>query len=479
MDLSDHLRVIVASWWRILLVALVVGVGTYAWSDTRDPVFAAEALLSVVGDDVVDPQAGTTQDQLSFRAEYFAEIGHTIAVAGRAGELEQLPYSDEETLRRYSIVATDTSGLILVRAREGSPEEAERIARGVAAALGDVVADDQAAAREERMSQIKRQITAIEDAMSLVAEGSTEWTAYDEALAVNRSALIDAQSQGFFRISVVTPALAGTTPVSPRPGRDALLFFLIAFVLSAESIVVVRAFSDRLARSTDAAAVTELTGLPVLAMVPRGLGPDVVEAFRTLRTNLMLLEGAGKPRTIAIVSPNPGSGKSFVALNLAQSAAGVDARVVLIDADLRRPVLHTRLHTRREPGLSDVLRGGSVPDSLHEVANLPNLRLMPSGAPAGDTVGMLGGRALRQLLDDLVGVDLVVVDTPPGAAYADALAVAAQCDAALVVLDARSTRRRPAKTMVAALDRTGATLIGAVVNSTRVNRRDTYGYERT
>ncbi|MCZ7534841.1 MAG: polysaccharide biosynthesis tyrosine autokinase [Acidimicrobiia bacterium] len=479
MDLSDHLRVVVANWWRILLVAAVVGVGTYAWSNNADPVFTAESLLSVAGDDVLDPQTSTTQDQLAFRAEYFAEIGMTSTVAGRAAELEQLPYSDEETLDHYSIVTTDTSGLLLVRASDNSPEEAESVARGVAGALGDVVNEDQATARQERADQIERRIAAIEDAMSQVAEGSTEWAAYDQALAVNNAALIDVQSQGFFRISVVTQALASTTPVSPRPGRDATLFFLVAFIVTAEGLVVARAFSDRLARTTDAAAVTELTGLPVLAMVPRGIGPDVVEAFRTLRTNLMLLEGAGRPRTVAVVSPQSGFGKSFVSMNLAEAAAGVDARVVLIDADLRRPVLHTRLRCNREPGLSEVLRGGDIAESLHAVPSVPGLRLIPSGATTGDTVGMLGGRAFRQLLDGLDAADLVVIDTPPGAAYADALAVAAQCDAAIIVLDARSTRRRPAKTMVAALERTGATVVGAVVNSTRLNRRDTYGYERT
>jgi len=479
MDLADHFRAVAANWWRILLVCVVVGGGTYAWSNSRDKVYRAESLLSVAGDDVFDPKAGSTQDQISFRAEYFAEIGMTTAVAGKAAEAEQLPYSDDETLGRYKISTTGTSGLLLVHARAGSPEEAESIVSGVTTALSEVVDADQTAARDEREQQIRKQIAAIEEAKSQVKRNSTEWTAYDEALALNKSALIDVQSQGLFRLSVVTKAHATTTPVSPRPRRDAVLLFLIAFVLATESLVVARAFSDRIARSTDAAAVTELTGLPVLAMIPRGPGPDAVEAFRTLRTNLMLLEGARKPRTLAVVGPNPGSGKSFVSMGLAEAAAGVDAAVVLIDGDMRRPVLHTRLRCPRGPGVSDVLKGGSISDSLHRVLGPPSLRLMPSGAPVRDTAAMLGGPAFRQLLGGLDSAELVVIDTPPGAAYADSLAVAAHCDATLIVLDARSTRRRPTKTMVAALERTGATLVGAVVNNTRVNRRDTYGYERS
>ena len=125
---------------------------------------------------------------------------------------------------------------------------------------------------------------------------------------------------------------------------------------SAKGRSSLRAFGDRFARTNDVEQITSFTGLPVLAMVPRGRGPDVVEAFRTLRTNLMFLEGAGRPRTIAIVSPNPGAGKSFSAVHLAESAVAVDATVVLIDADLRRPVLHSRLRCDREPGLSNALR---------------------------------------------------------------------------------------------------------------------------
>jgi capsular exopolysaccharide synthesis family protein len=209
-------------------------------------------------------------------------------------------------------------------------------------------------------------------------------------------------------------------------------------------------------------------------MVPRGRGPDVVEAFRTLRTNLMFLEGAGRPRTIAIVSPNPGAGKSFSAVHLAESAVAVDATVVLIDADLRRPVLHSRLRSEREPGLSNALRGAELQSTLHRVDGIPNLKLLPSGSAVNDTVGVLGGRAFRHVLDTLDSAELVIVDTPPGAVYADALAVAAQCDATLLVLDAKSTRRRAARTLIDSLERTGATLIGVVVNNAQVNRRDTY-----
>src|SRR5205085_630742 len=96
--------------------------------------------------------------------------------------------------------------------------------------------------------------------------------------------------------------------------------------------------------ATEATAdVTTVAGLQVLARIPEGTGTDTVEAFRVLRTNLMFLEGAGKPRTLAVVSANQGAGKTFVAVQLAQAVAAIDERVVLIDADLRKPTVHDRL----------------------------------------------------------------------------------------------------------------------------------------
>jgi capsular exopolysaccharide synthesis family protein len=235
----------------------------------------------------------------------------------------------------------------------------------------------------------------------------------------------------------------------------------------------VRALSDRVSKASDVATITDLTGLPVLAQVPRGRGPEVVEAFRTLRTNLMFLEGAGQPRTIALLSPNADAGKSFCSIRLAESAIAVDAQVVLVDADLRRPVLHERLRVDREPGLTDVLRGTPLAKALHAVDGYQNLRVLSSGSQVSDTVAALGGRSLQDVLDALDDAELIVVDTPPGD-YADALAVAAQCDAALLVLDAQTTRRRATRQFIEALERTGASLIGVILNNASVSKRATY-----
>jgi capsular exopolysaccharide synthesis family protein len=474
MTLADHLRVIAANWWRILLIALVFGGLAYAYSSSQDKVYRSAALLSVAPGlgDPTQPVIGS--DELAFRAEFYANIARQRNVAGDGAELAELDISEEEAASRLDTITNETSGFILLRASGPTPDEARRLANGTARALAQYVSNEQQDIVEAQVLVLTNRLAEIERQIEAVPEGSDEAVLFSQSRADTRRAIVEAQTRSTFAIATVTPAFPSEDPVSPTPTRDALLAFLLAGIIAAETLVIIRTFSDRFARTQDASAITEFTGLPVLAMIPRGRGPDVVEAFRTLRTNLLFLEGAGRPRTVALVSPNPSSGKSFCAIHLAESAVAVDAEVVLVDADLRRPVIHSRVRVPREPGLSDALRGADIHHALHYVEGIPNLKVMPSGSPVSDTVGVLGGRAFRQVLDTIDTAELVVVDTPPGAVYADALAVSAQCDATLLVLDAKTTRRRAARLMIDSLERTGATLIGVVVNNASYSRRDTY-----
>ncbi|HEX4493047.1 MAG TPA: Wzz/FepE/Etk N-terminal domain-containing protein [Acidimicrobiia bacterium] len=475
MDLTDHLRVLRANWWKVLIAAIIVGAIAYGFSATRPNVYQANQLLSVASVDATSNTVVDT-DQIDFRASFYAAVANTPAIAAQVQKSQNLKDLSVDAVQSdIHVTVTDTTGIMEVRADGRNPAEAVKIATGTSSALKGFITAQQQSELNGRRKDLQSQIASYQSALDTAAvKQSVSLTNFvNQALLTAQQSLLDLQPSGF-QVQGLTVPIASNGPVSPRPKKAGLLGFLVALVLVGEGIVVFRAFGDRFARTNDVEQITSFTGLPVLAMVPRGRGPDVVEAFRTLRTNLMFLEGAGRPRTIAIVSPNPGAGKSFSAVHLAESAVAVDATVVLIDADLRRPVLHSRLRSDREPGLSNALRGADLQSTLHRVDGIPNLKLLPSGSAVNDTVGVLGGRAFRHVLDSLDSAELVVVDTPPGAVYADALAVAAQCDATLLVLDSKSTRRRAARTLIDSLERTGATLIGVVVNNAQVNRRDTY-----
>jgi len=476
VDLADHLRVVRTNWWKILIVALVVGGLAYAYSRSKPNVYAAHQLLSVASQDVTSSQT-IDPNQIDFRSTYYAAVGNTpdIASTARAHEKLTSQLTLNQMMSDIKVTSTATTGILQVSTTGRTSLEAVQITDGVSFALHEAVTAEQTAQVDAQKATLKKSIAALESSLSTpeVKNNVALSNFVQQNLTTAQQTLLTLQPTGF-QVTALTKPIASLGPVSPHPKKAGLLGFLVALIFAGEGLVVLRAFGDRFARTNDVEQITSFTGLPVLAMVPRGRGPDVVEAFRTLRTNLMFLEGAGRPRTIAIVSPNPGAGKSFAAVHLAESAVAVDATVVLIDADLRRPVLHSRLRCDREPGLSNALRGSDLQAALHRVEGIPSLKLIPSGSPVNDTVGVLGGRAFRHVLDSLDTAELVVVDTPPGAVYADALAVSAQCDATLLILDARSTRRRAARTMIDSLERTGATVIGVVVNNAQVNRRDTY-----
>jgi capsular exopolysaccharide synthesis family protein len=475
VDLLDHLLVARTYWWKILLVALVAGGLSYGFSVSHPKEYAADQLLSVGIQSPLNAfRPGETQ--IDLRARFYAAIGNARSTAETVRSKQHLTsLSVEQVKSKIDVLLTPTIGILEVSTTGRSQLEAAEIAGGVSNALSDYVTAEQTVKTNAERARLQKQIQALNTTLASAA-GQTDGdlrNLVQQRLTAAQKTLLSLRVIGF-QVTPLTVAVPRPGPISPHPKKAGLLGFLVALIVVGESTVIARNLSDRFARTNDVAQITSFTGLPVLAVVPRGRGPDVVESFRTLRTNVMFLEGAGRPRTVAMVSPNPGAGKSFCAVQLAEAAVAVDAAVVLVDADLRRPVLHSRLRCDREPGLSDALRGGDLPSTLHSVDGIANLTLIPSGSAVDDTVAVLGGRAFRHVLDSLDLAELVVVDTPPGAVYADALAVAAQCDATLLVFDATSTRRRAARTMIDSLERTGSTLIGVVVNNAQVNLRDTY-----
>jgi capsular exopolysaccharide synthesis family protein len=473
VDLLGHLAIFRANWWRILIVAAIVGGASYAFSASHPKVYAADQLMSVASQ---DPSTGRGETQIALRVQFYAAVGNARLIASAVRSKQHLTaLSVDQVQSRIFVFETASTGILEVTATGRTPGEAATIAAGVSAALSDFVTKEQTDATNAQRSELEAQVNALQNMQSTAAVRNDPILAafVQQEVTRLRRTLLTLRVSGF-QVTPLTPPVIRPGPISPHPKKAGMLGFLVTVILVGEGAVMTRGFKDRFARTNDVEQITNLTGLPVLAMVPHGRGPDVVEAFRTLRTNLMFLEGADRPRTIAIVSPNPGAGKSFCAAHLAESAVAVDAIVVLVDADLRRPVLHSRLRCDREPGLSNALRGSELRSTLQSVPGIPNLKLIPSGSVVNDAVGVLGGRAFRHVLDSLEFADVVIVDTPPGSVYADALAVAAQCDATLLVLDAKSTRRRAARTLIDSLERTGATLIGVVVNNAQVDVRNTY-----
>lgn len=207
------------------------------------------------------------------------------------------------------------------------------------------------------------------------------------------------------------------------------------------------------------------------------------EAFRSLRTSL-LLSGVGQPpKTVLVTSSTPAEGKSTIASNLAAVLAFRDAKVLLIDADLRRPTIHSRFGISSRLGLSTVLSGtSSLDDSMQTVPEAPNLYLLPSGPVPPFPTELIASERMIDLLEECKArFTHIIIDSPPVLTITDALILAPYAEAVLLVVRygraSKHSVRRSRDLMLRAGTRLGGTVINAV-DAASQRYYGYYGYQR-
>jgi tyrosine-protein kinase Etk/Wzc len=194
-----------------------------------------------------------------------------------------------------------------------------------------------------------------------------------------------------------------------------------------------------------------------------------IEAFRNLRTSLIWSDGGEALKTLVVTSAAPGEGKTLTAANLAVTLAYDGLRVLLVDCDIRRPRVHGLFHLPRAPGLMELLTtsagpGGSRLPAIRETA-VVGLSVLPCGALPSNAANLLSGTRMRVLLQELrEQFDIIVLDTPPVLATADAGIVASLTDGVLLVVRAGTTDRNAAQRACQQLANVGAHVIGTVLN---------------
>lgn len=240
--------------------------------------------------------------------------------------------------------------------------------------------------------------------------------------------------------------------------------------------------------------ITSGLGLSILGAVPeirRAKGEtasaeeaaQVIEAFRTIRLNLMHTVTGERGFALTVTSPMPGDGKSLVSSNLALSFAEAGKRTLLIDGDTRRGELHRTFGVDRRPGLLDHLAEGTPVEAALHPTNHPRLTLMTGGARHRNGPELLGSAAMRELLQRVRGeYDVVIVDSPPLGAGIDPFLLGTLTGHLLLVVRAGETEREFAEAKLQILDQLPVRLVGAVLNDIRTTMNEykyysySYGY---
>lgn len=306
-----------------------------------------------------------------------------------------------------------------------------------------------------------------------------------------------------------SPAAEVLRQASPADGPDGLpsALLLIGGLLGGLLVGVVTAFLlerlDTTARDSEDVALalgaTVMGNVPTLGMGNRGGTGSLImlttggsarigaarEAFRRLRSSTQFLNSSSGVSSIIVTSANPAEGKSLTSSNLAIALAQNGSRCVLVSADLRRPTLEKLFGMEGpRPGLSEYLAHAAELNA-EKVPGIDNLWLIRSGAPPNNPGELLNSDRFEQMVKELEreDVEYIVIDTPPVLSTADALSAARYVDGVIVVVDTERTETSDLLQVRADLERTGAKLLGAVMNRQKYDRgkllqRDRYAYTR-
>jgi capsular exopolysaccharide synthesis family protein len=230
-------------------------------------------------------------------------------------------------------------------------------------------------------------------------------------------------------------------------------------------------------------------GLPAIGLIPalgkhwhrgeplisNGVPPNFAEAFRALRTNVLFSAAEQGCRVIVVTSSAPKEGKTIVASNLAIGFAHAGQRVLLADADLRRPRVHEVFAQEQEPGLSNAIVGDAKASDAVRQTDIPGLWLLTAGRVPPNAAELLGSRRFKDLLASIRGqFDWVVIDSPPVMAVTDPNIVASLADGVVFVIGAEMTSYKIARRAVEQLERGRAVFAGGVLNRVEIERHGYY-----
>jgi polysaccharide biosynthesis transport protein len=322
-------------------------------------------------------------------------------------------------------------------------------------------------------------------------------TLYDSLQQRLRTASVQSGLESL-EIDVVDQALPPARPVL-RPQSTVIMTALVFSLLAGIVLSFLLESLDSGLRSI--AEIESITELPSLAIIPRARRSSVdqagtlttaqrnigiltqpksqfAEAFRSLRTSLLLSNTTHPPKYIVLTSATPSEGKTTAASNLAAILAQRDTRVLLIDGDLRRPNVHHRFGLNGKIGLTTVLTGATtLEDTVQRVPEIPNLDILPSGPVPPFPTEMLSSDAMEAILKRCGELyNYIVIDSPPILSVTDGVILARQADAVVLVVRHGKSSKHVVRRARDLLLRSGAAITGIVLNAVDLNSPEYYGY---
>ncbi|MDR5691572.1 polysaccharide biosynthesis tyrosine autokinase [Agromyces indicus] len=448
MELRDYLRILRGSWVLISVLALLgIGAGA-AYSIVTTPKFSSSAKVFVStsnGTTVTELQQGNTFTQQ--RVKTYADLVTTPIVLLPVIDQLSLDLTGEQLAEQVTATAPLDTTLIEITVTDVDPALAAEIATAVSESLTEVV-------------------ESIEASQTPEGEPTSP-----------------------VRLTLVQHAAVPQAPVSPNVPLNVALGGLVGLALGIGLAVLRETLDTRIRNERDVELVTETPIIGGIVFDPKANERPLIvhadpqspraESFRTLRTNLYFLDADRTNRAFVVTSSVESEGKSTTTANLAIALADAGARVLLVDADLRRPKQADYLGLEGAVGLSDVLIGRADLQDVVQRWGRNSMFVLPAGAIPPNPSELLGSTAMVELIAEANrSFDVVLFDCPPLLPVTDAAILARNVGGTIVVVAAGRTHRGQLKGAMAALANVDAPVSGVVITMLPTKGPDAYGYGR-
>lgn len=441
MELRTYLEALRKHWLSMVLLTLLgilAGVGGYLLTP---PVYSSSVTFYVSTPPTDNSNPFASGQFAQARVNSYVSLLESEQLALRVIREENLDLTAVGVMKKIKATAELNTVLVTAEVRDSTPDRSLKIAEGIARTFGEMV--------NELDNQNRKDAIVI--------------------------------------INVVSGPTLAPYPVAPSLRIYGGLGLLAGTVLGM-LLTVLREILDNTVHSDDVAIA--LVKAPVIGTI----GYDAVtrrkplllrdsansvraESFRQLRTNLQFIDAAEKADVLLVTSAVPGEGKSVTAVNLALSFVEFGNRVLLIEADLRRPELSRYLGVEREIGLTNVLVGTVDPEDAVQEWGSDGLHVLPSGSVPPNPSELLGSNAMRDLMREFrLKFDKIVIDTPPLLPVTDAAVCSAVADGVILVIRSGKTHRSHLAASAQALKAVNARVLGTVMNMRKLNRSERRKY---
>lgn len=447
VELRDYIRVLRKSWVLILVFALIGVAAAAGYSIIKKPVYSASAQVFVsteTSGSAADLAQGNTFTEQ--RVLTYSNLVTTPIVLLPVITRLHLHTTATDLAKLVSATAPTNTTLITITVNDKSPVDAANIANATSQSLTNVVQSIEAT---------------------------------------------DANGRSTVKLTRVQEAQVPSTPTSPKVPLNVVLGLLVGLAIGV-GIAVLRETLDNRVRTED--DVERISDAPIIGGIAydskASQRPLIVQAdprspraesFRTLRTNLQFLdlEATGRARTFVMTSSVESEGKSTTVANLAIALDSAGYRVILIDADLRRPKVAKYMDVEGAAGLTDVLIGRAQLEDVAQPWGRGALRVLPAGPVPPNPSELLGSRTMQQLIERLEReFDFVLFDCPPLLPVTDAAILSKKASGAILVVASGSTHKSQLAGAVSALENVGANVAGFVLTMMPTRGPGAYGYGR-